>query len=234
MGWAFCYFLPFSFTSPAQGGWSCNWGIFILFFFSYLCCSDLKSEFSPCSHRESHRADAEPVCSRALGELLLKGILKWGFFWHWALLGARDAQRGLKPPWLCCDSAERSGRVSFPAALLSPEPRGQPELSPQEPLELQELRFQSRAALTHHGRVCTPQGKVSFCLWWAGAGAAKPQCWTGCGWGGRFGDRLRTETASNFTTSSEIPAFPKSQRKEQQQGLSRTPVLLSGTGIPQF
>lgn len=50
----------------------------------------------------------------------------------------------------------------------------------------------------------------------------------------RFGDRMRTEAASNFTASSEIPAFPKSQRKEQQQGLSRTPVLLSGTGIPQF
>lgn len=51
--------------------------------------------------------------------------------------------------------------------------------------------------------------------------------------GHRSGDRLRTETALNFTDSSDIAAFPNSQRKEQQQVFSSTPVLPQCAGIPQ-
>lgn len=169
--------------------------------------SDLKSKTFPlCPCRESQWVDPEPVCSRVLGELLLKDILKWVFLFvcFWTLLGARDAQRGLESSWLCCDSPERSHRVACPAALLSPEPWGQPELSPQERVELQELHFPIRSALTHRGESAHPKERFpSVCggqeQGKEGAGQVVGQMGVSRRFGHHSGDRLRTETALNFT-----------------------------------
>lgn len=92
----------------------------------------------------------------------------------------------------------------LPAALLSPEPRGQPELSPQELVELQELRFPSRSSLTQHGDVCTPQreGFLKFVVSRSRERKVLGRMWVrwmSMGFGHRSGDRLRTETALNFT-----------------------------------
>lgn len=148
--------------------------------------------------------------------------MKRVFFWHWTLLGARDAQRGLKPPWLCCDSPESSHRVSFSAALLSPEPRGQPELSPQERVELQKLHFPSRSALTHQGESAHPNEK--FPSVYGGQEQGKEsagQDVDGVGvhgiWALQWGQAEDRDCLKLHTASSEIPAFSKQPEKSTQQ-----------------
>lgn len=82
----------------------------------------------------------------------------------------------------------------------------------------------------------TPQRKVSFCLWWAGKGKKSAGQVVGVQeiWALQWGQAEERACLGLHTSSSEIPAFPNCQGKEQQQVLSRTPVLPWCTGILQL
>lgn len=217
----------FQFYFPCTRGLELQLG----FFFPQLCSSDLKSEFSPCPCRESHGVDPEPVCSRALGELPLKDIkdiLKWFLFgirhcWEPGMLREHWSHRG------CAVTALRGLQGLLPSCHHS---HGHSLSCHLRKVWSCRSCISTSSALTHPKErsppVCGGQEE--------GKKSAGQVCGQGVQeiWAQQWGQAEDRACLGLHTSSSEIPAFPKCQRKEEQQVLSRTPVLPWCTGIPQL
>ena len=170
---------------------------FVLILFIW---SEIKGVFScPCG--ESCWTDPEPVCSRILGQKLHEDILKRVFLHQTAAGSQPHAQRRLKPLRLVVWwelqglTGSRFQRHRCTAVIwLQPEPRGQPELSPQEGVELQKLQklhFKGRSALVHCRDSPLVPEKGFLAVYWGQEEGRERQrmksssqrwCWPGCRW----------------------------------------------------